>query len=74
MFLFLSLDEIICRYNLWSYGSHLVTMRDNSENENLHSVDGKGKRQKGWVLDDICWASELINLGNYIPSNNIPVV
>lgn len=46
MFLFLSLDEIICRYNLWSYGSHLVTMRDNSENKNLHSVDGKGKRQK----------------------------
>lgn len=45
-------------------------MRDNSENKNLHSVDGKGKGRKhlGWVLDDICWASELINLETIYPA------
>lgn len=37
----------------------------------LLMVKGKGRKHLGWVLDDICWASELISLGNDTPSDNI---
>lgn len=51
MLLFLSFDVVICRYNSWSYDSHLVTVRNNSEDENLQAVDGKEEKQKAPGLD-----------------------